>query len=233
MSCHDIEPLIIDFARGATSDRVREDALNRHLLGCPSCTGLIERERAMSAALRRLAESIDGPPPNPPQEEALLAIFDQTRAGSPTHAHAPLWMGAIAATVILGAAAALFVRLPSQIPHALDSSTAPAAAVSVAGGSPSSSPAVAASGDERPTRTRPAPRVAEEPSDLAATADFVLWPGAAAWPPFESGELVRVTLPLDALPALGVAPPAAADAVVQADVLVGQDGFARAIRLVQ
>ena len=69
--------------------------------------------------------------------------------------------------------------------------------------------------------------------DAAAAADFVLWPGAAAWPPFESGELVRVTLPLDALPALGVAPPAAADAVVQADVLVGQDGFARAIRLVQ
>jgi hypothetical protein len=233
MSCHDIEPLIIDFARGATSDRVREDALNRHLLGCPSCTGLIERERAMSAALRRLAESIDGPPPNPAQEEALLAIFDQTRAGSPTHAHAPLWMGAIAATVVLGTVATLFVRLPSRIPNAVDSSAPPAAAVPVAGGSPSSSPAVAASGNERPTRTLPAPRVAEEPGDLAATTDFLLWPGAAAWPPFESGELVRVTLPLDALPALGVAPPAAADAVVQADVLVGQDGFARAIRLVQ
>ena len=42
MSCHDIEPLIIDFARGAKSDRVDEEALNRHLLGCPSCTGLIE-----------------------------------------------------------------------------------------------------------------------------------------------------------------------------------------------
>jgi hypothetical protein len=224
--------LIIDFARGATSDRVREDALNRHLLGCPSCTGLIERERAMSAALRRLAESIDGPPPNPAQEEALLAIFDQTRAGSPTHAHAPLWMGAIAATVVLGTVATLFVRLPSRIPNAVDSSAPPAAAVPVAGSSLSSSPAVAASGDEPPTRTPPAPQVVEGPGDVAA-ADFVLWPGAAAWPPFESGELVRVSLRIGAVPALGLAEPVAADAVVQADVLVGQDGFARAIRLVQ
>ena len=186
----------------------------------------------MSAALRRLAESIDGPPPNPAQEEALLVIFDQARGESAPHAHAPLWMGAIAATVILGAVATLFVRLPSRIPQAVDSSAPPAAAVSVAGASLPSSPALAASGDERPTGTRPAPQVVEEPGDVAA-ADFVLWPGAAAWPPFESGELVRVTLPLDALPALGFAPPAAADALVQADVLVGQDGFARAIRLVQ
>jgi hypothetical protein len=232
MSCHQIEPFIVDFARGATSDQLREDALKRHLLGCPSCTGLIERERAMSAALRRLAESLDGPPPNPAQEEALLAIFDQARVGSAPHAHAPLWMGAIAATLILGAVATLFVRLPSRIPQAVDSSVPQAAVVSVAGGPLSSSPALVASGDERPTRTLPVPRVAEEP-DIAAAADFVLWPGAAAWPPFESGELVRVTLPLDALPALGFAPPAAAGAVVQADVLVGQDGFARAIRLVQ
>ena len=232
MSCHHIEPFIVDFARGATSDQIREDALKRHLLGCPNCTGLIERERAMSAALRRLAESLDGPPPNPAQEEALLAIFDQAGVGSAPHAHAPLWIGAIAAMLILGTVATWFVRLPSRIPQAVGSS-APHAAVSVAGGSPSSSPALAASGDDRPIRTLPVPRIAEEPSDIAAPADFVLWPGAAAWPPFESGELVRVTLPLDALPALGFAPPAAADTVVQADVLVGQDGFARAIRLVQ
>ena len=231
MSCHDIEPLIIDFARGAKSDRVDEEALNRHLLGCPSCTGLIERERAMSAALRRLAESIDEPAPNPAQEEALLAIFDQNRVGSTPHAQAPLWMGAIAATVILGTVATLFVRLPSRVPQAIDPG-GPPAAVSAASSAMPSSPALAASGDERPNRTLPAPRVLEESGD-PATADFVIWPGAAAWPPFESGELVRVTLPLDALPALGVVPPAAAEAVVQADVLVGQDGFARAIRLVQ
>jgi hypothetical protein len=64
------------------------------------------------------------------------------------------------------------------------------------------------------------------------TAGFVPWPGSDAWPPFESGELVRVDLPVSALPALGLWPPASSAAVVQADIVVGQDGFARAVRLV-
>ena len=63
--------------------------------------------------------------------------------------------------------------------------------------------------------------------------DFVPWPGAAAWPPFESGELIRIDLPIDAVAAIGFAQPDSRTTVVQADVLIGQDGFARAIRLVQ
>ena len=64
-------------------------------------------------------------------------------------------------------------------------------------------------------------------------AQFVPWPGAQLLPPLESGELIRVPLPVSALPALGLVPPSAAVRVVQADVVVGQDGFARAVRLVQ
>ena len=62
---------------------------------------------------------------------------------------------------------------------------------------------------------------------------FVPWPGAHAWPPFESGALMRVELPVSALPSLGLWPPESAASVVEADVVVGQDGFARAVRLVQ
>ena len=62
---------------------------------------------------------------------------------------------------------------------------------------------------------------------------FVPWPGAHTWPPFESGELVRVALPASSLPALGLWPPPSAGSVVQADIVVAQDGFARAVRLVQ
>jgi hypothetical protein len=54
----------------------------------------------------------------------------------------------------------------------------------------------------------------------SAATEFVAWPGAAAWPPFESGELIRVELAFE-------------NGVVEADVLVGQDGFARAVRLVE
>jgi hypothetical protein len=62
---------------------------------------------------------------------------------------------------------------------------------------------------------------------------FVPWPGAEAWPRFESGSLVRVDLPVSALIALGLPVPYSTAGVVQADIVVGQDGFARAVRLVQ
>jgi len=64
-----------------------------------------------------------------------------------------------------------------------------------------------------------------------ATTEFVMWPGAAELPRFESGQLMRMELPVSALPALGLAPPASRAVVVHADVLVGQDGFPRAVRL--
>jgi hypothetical protein len=63
------------------------------------------------------------------------------------------------------------------------------------------------------------------------TTEFVLWPGAAELPTFESGHLMRMEVPVSALPSLGLVPPATHAAVVQADVLVGQDGLPRAVRL--
>jgi len=62
--------------------------------------------------------------------------------------------------------------------------------------------------------------------------DFVAVPAAAGLPPMESGTLVRMDLPVSVLPSLGVTPPATARATVKADLVIGQDGLARAVRLV-
>ena len=63
-------------------------------------------------------------------------------------------------------------------------------------------------------------------SEVAATrapstnvGDFVVLPGASALPRFEHGEVIRVEVP-------------SAAGAIQVDVLVGQDGLARAARLV-
>ena len=81
--------------------------------------------------------------------------------------------------------------------------------------------------------SRPARAPAPPPSAAVplATTEFVIWPGAAELPRFESGHLMRMELPVSALPSLGLVPPSSRAAVVQADVLVGQDGFPRAVRL--
>jgi hypothetical protein len=67
----------------------------------------------------------------------------------------------------------------------------------------------------------------------AQAVGFVPLPGTSALPRFESGEIIRLELSLASLPAYGVdISGAGVDRPVQADVLVGQDGQPRAIRLV-
>ena len=78
------------------------------------------------------------------------------------------------------------------------------------------------------------PRIDSAPAEQAFDmTGFVPWPGAEAWPRFESGSLVRVDLPISALIALGLPVPMSSTSVVQADIVVGQDGLARAVRVVQ
>jgi hypothetical protein len=72
-------------------------------------------------------------------------------------------------------------------------------------------PRAGASG--KPAATSPAP-------PMNAGSAFVVLPGADALPRFDHGEVIRVDIP-------------SAGGVIQAEVLIGQDGLARAARLVQ
>jgi hypothetical protein len=103
------------------------------------------------------------------------------------------------------------------------------------------SPATVAAAAPRAPRseatTRPVPRPipAGAPAvDVADDADeFIALPAADRLPGLESGMIVRVELPATSLPAYGF--PIMPDSTlrpVAADVLVGQDGQPRAIRLV-
>jgi hypothetical protein len=64
-------------------------------------------------------------------------------------------------------------------------------------------------------------------------AGFLQIPGTAYLPPMESGAIVRVELPVTALPSYGIqiVPEMNTDSV-DADLLIAQDGVARGIRLV-
>ncbi len=180
----------------------------------------LERERALLAALRGVALDLKEPSFDPQREQALLTIFDEAWVRRAAHRQAPVWSGLAAAAVLLGA---VFLAQFASRPGA-PGAAPPAAMVApeiqpvqalepglpaVSGGPPVARP------------TRAAVQAADVLSPVSTdVTDFVTWPGATAWPPFESGALVRVVLPVDG-------------GVVEADVIVGQDGFARAIRLVR
>jgi hypothetical protein len=221
MSCHRIEPHIVDLARGVTSDR--DARLARHVLGCPICAGRLEQERAMSAALRRLARDLKEPADDPQREQTLLAMFDQVR--SRPRAHAPIWTWLAAAGL---AFAAVLTWHLAGAPGARRIGTPPIALVAPeTQHREAPDPASLVIGAENltsrpatPVRSGGAQHADFHRDEASDSTEFVAWPGATAWPPFESGELIRIDIPTEV-------------GVVQAEVLVGQDGFARAIRLVQ
>jgi hypothetical protein len=78
-------------------------------------------------------------------------------------------------------------------------------------------------------RTAPRPSRRKE---AVTPSGFVALPWAMGLPAFESGEIVRMEVPMASLPAYGIDISSGADRPVEADILIGQDGLARAIRLV-
>jgi hypothetical protein len=87
-------------------------------------------------------------------------------------------------------------------------------------------------GPAAPVARPAAPARPQSPRFISAEG-FVPLPAAVGLPDFESGEIVRMELPVTSLPAYGLEiAPDARQSPVEADVLVGQDGQARAIRLV-
>ena len=71
-------------------------------------------------------------------------------------------------------------------------------------------------------------------SEEDADASFYPLPEAEALPALENAMVVRVQLPVSSLQLMGVpVGEERADASVQADLLLGQDGLARGVRLVQ
>lgn len=159
-------------------------------------------------ALRRLARTIEVPPVDAAREAALLRAFDRRAASAEprpaAHRLAGVWwLSSLSVAVALAVAAVIPLGTSGR------RATPPPGDRSAAHG--------AVSGGVR---------------TLPAVGDFIALPGASMLPPLESGELVRMDLPVSVLPSLGVAPPAGHAGSVKADVVVGQDGLPRAVRFV-
>jgi hypothetical protein len=159
---------------------------------------------ALSARLRRLGRTTPIPAPDSTREAALLAAFDRAvRTRSRTAATA--WSGG----AMLAAAAAVLI------------------AVGIAPMRPGRH---GRSSVGRPPESADLTRGRDVQG--ASPGPFVIVPGAGMLPALENGTLVRMDIPVALLPSLGVTPPSTHALSVTADLIVGQDGMTRAVRLV-
>lgn len=184
----------------------------RHLAACPACAESFERQLALTADLDAVAAEFRRVAAPARVEARLLAEF-RRQAGTGPLPKRPVrrvpFFGWAAAAVVLLTAAVLLTegRQPAPPQHTLPATTELASIE--------------------------APEMADAGEAGSADGDFLPLPNAEQVAPGEDMDLVRVEVPRSAMIAAGFAVSASRAAErVEADVLLGPDGLARAVRFV-
>lgn len=227
MTCREFVDIRRDYVRQQwLSESARQQA-TEHLAGCPACRAQLESERALTSALRELAMQRDGIEAPPAVQSAVMAAYARRHEKR----QAMAWRKA-AWAVPFAAGLLLFVWLSRRAPEVRMANESRA-------GAPVEAPL------ETPARIEPA-EVASAPAATASRAPRATPVRSPEYvtefvplrfgKPLESGEpvvVVRMQLPASQLRRLGLpVAPDATSGMVKADVLLGGDGLAKAIRFV-
>ena len=236
MFCRDFEKIAGDLSAGRLMEAGKRELALRHASECSACALRLNAERTLEAGLRVLAEGVEEGEAPPHLKLALRAAFDRQVKAAP--APAPLrnlalrW--AAAALVLLAVALALLSRSgPPNIKKEDMSSggnPAPRSVIKPDNQEPKIEPQVA---KKIPTKRRAA-TVASVSRDNETFTEYIPLTYLADATAMESGWVLRVELPPSALIAMGLPAPAdQTDSRVKADVVVSDDGVARAVRFVR
>ena len=253
MNCHDFEKLALTLARNSLLDATERDQGLIHTEVCDRCAARLDEERALLARLRSVAVEMAGEEPPARVDALLLAAFRAKTAAPasftviPAQGRAGRWpywkLVAVAAGIlILISVAAIFWRSgSSHKPQSKELVNTPAPG-SAPGPQVAPLPTVEPQEDrERMMVSQPEKRrkrsqrrvSSEDPTEAEMATQFILLREGEDLTSLERLSLVRVELPGSAINEMGM--PIVlelADITVTADVLLGQDGLARAIRLV-
>jgi hypothetical protein len=244
MTCHTLADAIVELARGADVAAGTAAQAEAHLEHCAACHARFVREQELTGGLRALAASTLTAEPSPVVGRRLLEAFAehqsterQSKTAVAAHARGYRW-ASIAAAAVLAVAAVAWWVLPRSEPQQpggqpIVSRSEPAAPPTVETPGPGTRavPSVA-----EVLRPRPRPRPARQARNTRTITPegFIALPAALGLPDFESGEIVRLEIPIASLPTYGIEIPEGSRGVqVEADLLVGQDGQPRAIRVLR
>ncbi len=207
--CAEIGPSLVELARGRLLEAEEVLGAREHLAGCPACRARFEAERELSQALRWAAEADDGAGAPARVEAALRETFARQRMPSqPAAVRTRARLRPREALLMAAAAAGLILALAAIL-----------------------GPSTRSPGRTRTVTRRPPPlvRVTGRAETLQLAPLY-----ASPLTDVESGQVIRVGLPRSALRSMGWPLPEVPGAeLVPAEVLLGEDGLARAVRLVR
>lgn len=191
----------------------------------------------LARLLREYAEELRAVPPPPNVEAALLAVLEESRVAR-KRSGSLWWWGAVAGAA---AAACLAVVMLRPSPVAAPAPTAPPAVVAVA---EAPNPASVQPASVQAAPVQAAPVVAQRPRAISRNSrpvarelvsEFVPLAENEFLPAPRQAQVYRVSVPRSTLASLGfpVEDELRPDSRLTADVLMDQDGLARAVRLVK
>jgi hypothetical protein len=250
MNCEALAEIILDMARGTAVPEQARLGVQRHMDSCAACAAEYARQRDLTAGLEMLAaEAQEWKAPAAMKERLLAAFAAQHGLHLPVvRASSSRWRYALASAAMVMLAVWGIREAGKQEPQRPATTEtpvkagAPVAAASSTGAGlageavKTQEPAFVKATTDRTAHKPRNPRTADpRPRDPrpATPVEFVRIPSAIGLPEMESGTVLRMELPLSALPEYGLdIAPDAVRSSVEADILVGQDGQPRAIRLI-
>jgi hypothetical protein len=251
MSCSDFETIIIEIARDRLMDAATRERGLEHVRRCTPCATLLVEERALSRDLRALSARCSAEEIPERMETALLTAFRQRAAAPAVAPRRRRWLLAVAALALLTFGISLagwIASSPKRKSPAVGSNGAQAAPTDVPATPGKSGQAPPQNVEVRKHDRRiPGSAPGERQKRLASanrrssgadaarefvTPFFPVMQGGELIP-LEGGQLVRVRMPRSNLIPLGIPiDQGRASETIKADVLLSNDGLARAIRLV-
>ncbi|MGA9475944.1 MAG: hypothetical protein WBV36_25990 [Terriglobales bacterium] len=236
MTCHEL--------RLYSEDPLRMDATfaceAEHLAHCTECARFVEARHELGAGLRLVRES--APEPSAALKATVLGNYRRQITGGPPHARLrtrrfAIVCGTAAATVVLAFAATLLLYSARRLETSnlkIESTQPPMAQLGISERRANSVPRTnAASSPKTRLRSIPQPRQAHHMATTKSPAseDFRSLMYCDALSCGGAMQLIRVQLSFSAA-AFELAE-SSPDGAMYADILVGSDGIARGIRVVQ
>jgi len=257
MKCQDFEATIHSLARGQSVEAHARATALAHTEQCARCAAAFDEQRALADGVHAVMASLAGQDASPRVEETLRRAFrEQTgqakasasKASFPWWQRLPSWVSvALAAAAILALAFLTGLMWMKSKPAAQNPEVVhhPSAPASSTPGASKESLTLGGATDVHEQKLADAPAIARRPKarhsvrgqaapETEIATRFYSLVEEDEVVPLESGQVVRVEVPASTLIALGL--PIAAEnrnRSVQADLLVGQDGLARAIRFLR
>lgn len=257
MNCQRFEQVVSELARSQMMEAEVRTEAQAHSEECERCSARLRDEEMLTRGLQLLAGDMESLAAPAELESKLREAFRERRVVAPVavgSSRSRYWLVAVAAVLLLAISVGTF-WLGSETPQerVAEKTPAPKPSEVISGPSqPAPSPVVEPkeveyqAADQKPKRQTPKPvrrntvnrkapeaQVAHHPTNEIAT-DFVPLGDMNSVILQDGGQIIRVKLRRSALVRFGI--PVDMDRYnenVKADVLIGVDGLARAIRFVQ